>query len=92
MPDPRAWKGYDIRIAPFIAASLMIAGIGIAAPAEARPHGYHSHHRGWAYDRGYRPRPYYARAHRGYARGFYGPNRRCFTEWRHHRRVTICRY
>ncbi|OYY68875.1 hypothetical protein [Sphingomonas sp. 28-63-12] len=89
-----------MKIAPFIAAGLLIAGLGISAEASAEPYhgraGYHEHHRGPVYVRpGYRVgyRDGYREDHRWRAPRYYGGyhGRRCFTEWRHHRRVTICR-
>lgn len=81
-----------MKIASFIAAGLLMAGIGVSAEANAAPRhdrvvyvshdrGYYGHHRG--YDRRYgwdRPRYYGGRHYR-----------RCNTFWRHHRRVTVCR-
>ncbi|MET0307531.1 MAG: hypothetical protein ABW023_02390 [Sphingomonas sp.] len=80
------------------AAGIAFATVAAAAPADAQRyrgdryeqrHDRHDrwdrgHHRGW--DRGY---------HRGWDRGrsYYRGryHRNCWTEWRHHRRVTVCR-
>ena len=85
-----------MKIAPFIAAGLMLAGIGVSTEANAQSRHervvYVEHDRGYGYGHrgGYRD---------GYGHGWRRPayyyggrhHRRCFTEWRHHRRVTICR-
>lgn len=69
------------------AAGLFVASLGIATSADAQPHRgdrYHQadrhHGPGWNRDRG---------RGRGHAYG-YG-HRRCWTEWRHHRRIRVCR-
>lgn len=70
----------------FAAAGLVIAAMGVSGSADARPHdgwrgdrgGWHGNHRGWNNDRRYRGRGY-------------GYGRRCWTEWRHHRRIRVCR-
>jgi len=64
------------------AAGLALAAAGAGTAADAQRYDHHdrgSHYRG--HDRG---------RHGHYAgRGFRGP--RCHTEWRHHRRVRVCR-
>jgi len=79
------------------AAGIAVASIAAAAPADAQRYDGNryeqrhdrqdrwdrGHHRGW--DRGH---------HRGWDRRYYNRGRHhrsCWTEWRHHRRVTICR-
>lgn len=88
-----------------IAAGLAFAtlGLGAAAPAEAQrsDRGYSEQHRddrdhrGDRYDRGDRRDRGYRhddRRWRGRDDRRHGWNdRRCRTEWRHHRRVRICR-
>jgi hypothetical protein len=79
---------------------LFVAALGLGTAAEARPDGprwdngrhygrqydrghHYGHDRGYGYDRGnYRRGPRY---------GFNGPRHRCWTEWRHHHRVRVCR-
>ena len=84
------------------ALGLMVAGLGVSTSASAQYYGgrgdtydhrddrrydrrddwrdgrrdWRGDHRGYGYDRG-----------RRYG---WGNNRRCHTEWRHHRRVTVC--
>ena len=83
-----------MKIIHLIAAGLMVAGIGVSTEASAQ--GY----RGDRYDhRGDRrdDRRDYRDHHRGYDRHRgYGWNNnryrvRCHIEWRHHRRVRVCR-
>ncbi|RZM02412.1 MAG: hypothetical protein EOP68_21130 [Sphingomonas sp.] len=75
------------------ALGLVIATVGAGSAADAQPDrrdGYHrdgqdrryndnGRHRGWNNDRG-----------RGRGHGW-NNQRRCWTEWRHHRRVRVCR-
>ena len=72
--------------AMFAAAGLVIAAMGVSTAADARPHdgwrdgrGWHDNgrHRGWENRRG------------GYRNHYRG--RRCWTEYRHHRRIRVCR-
>ncbi|MEG3164295.1 hypothetical protein U1701_06785 [Sphingomonas sp. PB2P19] len=80
-----------MKFTQLIAAGLAVAtlSIGVAAPAEAQRYdrGYSQDHRGNDHhdrrdDRRFRGRGY--DRHHGYSQ-------RCRTEWRHHRRVQICR-
>ena len=74
-----------MKITHLIAAGLMIAGLGVTSTA-ASAQGRHDDRR------------YEQRDHRG-DHGWRGHNRdrrwnnhrRCRTEWRHHRRMTVCR-
>jgi len=74
------------------AAGLFVASLGVATSADAQPyrgdrhqqvdrhHGDRHRGPGWNNDHG---------RGRGHA---YGHNRRrCWTEWRHHRRIRVCR-
>ncbi|MEG3175688.1 hypothetical protein U1872_05565 [Sphingomonas sp. RB3P16] len=80
-----------MKLTHLIAAGLMIAGIGVSSTA-ASAQGRHDDRRyeqrdhrgdrGWHGDRRYNDRG----RHRGW-----NNHRRCRTEWRHHRRMTICR-
>lgn len=84
-----------MKLTHLIAAGLMIAGLGVSSTAATAQdyrgdRGYD--HRG---DRGYDHRGDRGdRNWRNHGRGR-GPgwnnHRRCYTEWRHHRRVTVCR-
>ncbi|WP_231639303.1 hypothetical protein [Sphingomonas profundi] len=81
----------NIRIA-LAAAGLVLASLGATTGAEARPHrddGYHrdhGRHHGWDRGRrGWNDRRY------GHHAGYYRPARHCWTEWRHHHRVRVCR-
>ncbi|MDO7842822.1 hypothetical protein [Sphingomonas immobilis] len=80
------------------ALGLMVAGLGISTSASAQYYGgrgYNYDHRDdRRYDR-YDRRDWRdgRRGYYGYDRGRrygWGNNRRCHTEWRHHRRVTVC--
>ncbi|GHH20777.1 hypothetical protein GCM10008023_29070 [Sphingomonas glacialis] len=83
-----------MKITHLIAAGLMIAGIGVSTTAASaqghrddrryeqrgdRGFGHHGDRgdRNWRGDRG---------RHNGW-----NTHRRCRTEWRHHRRMTVCR-
>lgn len=73
-----------------LALAMAVTGIGMTATAEAHPRDHHrwehrdrDHHRYRDYRRYDRPRHW---SNRGYR-----DHRRCWTEWRHHRRVRVCR-
>ncbi|MES2291113.1 MAG: hypothetical protein V4530_15400 [Pseudomonadota bacterium] len=80
-------------------AALMLASVGISSAASARDYGYGRDDRGYSQrhdDRGYRDsrryddRRYYG--HRNDRRwNGWRNDRRCWTEWRYHHRVRICR-
>ena len=80
-----------MKFTKLLAAGLALAtlGMGVVAPAEAQrgpgPDRHYSQndHRGRHDDRRYRGR--------GNDRRNWNNNRRCRTEWRHNRRVQICR-
>lgn len=74
-----------MKITHFIAAGLMIAGLGVSTAASAQDY------RGDRYDRRDDRRDYRG-DHRGYGNRGYGYNnrRRCHTEYRHRRPVTVC--
>lgn len=73
------------------AAGLFIAALGLGGAADARHYdardgrhyGWNDHHRGRGY---YGPRGY--DRPRGYA---YRHHPCCWTEWRHHHRIRVCR-
>lgn len=72
-----------MKITHLLAAATMIAGLGMSTAASAQDyrHDNRYEHRG---DR---------REYRGNDHGHYGWNhhpRRCHSEFRHHRRVTVC--
>lgn len=80
------------------AAALMLASLGAGTAASARDHGYDNrgHYsqrhddRGYRGHRGYDNRRYYGhRQDRRWSNGRH--DRRCWTEWRHHRQVRVCR-
>ena len=80
------------------AAGLFIAALGVGGTAEARPHDggrYSQDHRGgdhrWDRGRGNHRGDY--RGNRGRGRAYaYGRGRpRCWTEYRRHRAVRVCR-
>lgn len=76
-----------MKITHLIAAGLMVAGLGVSTAASAQDYrGDRYEHRGDRRD--------YRNDHRGYGdrgrgRGWNNA-RRCHTEYRHHRRVTVC--
>lgn len=76
-----------MKLTHLIAAGLMVAGLGVSTAASAQDYrgdGPRYDHR--YDDRGDR-RDWRDRGH------YYGGDRhrpRCHTEWRHHRRVTVC--
>lgn len=74
-----------MKITHLIAAATMIAGLGVATAADAQGYRDYRHDRHERrYDRGYH-------GYHGYDRGRgYGERSRCHTEYRHHRRVTVC--
>ena len=84
-----------MKITHLIAAGLMVAGLGVTSTAASA-----QDYRG---DRGYDHRDdrrydhrddrrYDRRDYRDHGRhyGWNNHQRRCHTEWRHHRRVTVC--
>lgn len=82
------------------AAGLMAATLGVGTTASASAQSWHGDRHGWhdRYDRGHHWRGDRWRGerwHRGYgwrARyGWHGGYRRCWTEWRYHYRVRVCR-
>jgi hypothetical protein len=91
----------------FATAALMLASLGISTAASAQWNGNdrqyehredkyrnHDNKNGRYYgDRGYRDRRHYDRRDdRRWRNGNRWRNdRRCWTEWRHHRQVRICR-
>jgi hypothetical protein len=66
------------------AAGLVIASLGVSTAADAQYRGDRDGRPGWNHGRG---------DHRGDRRGWRGDrhHQRCWTEWRHHHRVRICR-
>ena len=75
------------------AAGLVVASLGVATVADAKDHG-----RGHEYreDRGHDDRGYDRRHDRHDNGNHYGwrngrGHHRCYTEWRHHHRVRVCR-
>jgi hypothetical protein len=80
----------------FAAAGLMVAAIGTSAPAEAQYRGDYSRHYDRHDDRG-RHHVSDRGRHRGWnqgrprARHGHGYRQRCWTEWRRHHRVRVCR-
>ncbi len=81
-----------MKLTHLIAAGLMVAGLGVSSTAATAQdyrgdRGYD--HRG---DRGYDHRGDRGWHDRGRGHGYgWNNHRRCYTEWRHHRRVQICR-
>ena len=73
----------------FVAAGLAIAAMGVGTTADASPR----HDARWEGQRdGHRPnRGWDRRDHRGWNRGGWHQARHCWIEWRHHRRVRVCR-
>ena len=77
----------------FAATGLVVAAMTASTSAEAqswhgdRGHGWHGD-RGWHGRGGYWHRPYWHRA-RYYGYGWRHPH--CWTEWRWHHRVRVCR-
>ena len=70
------------------AAGLFIATLGVGSAADARPH------RDVRWHDGYRDHGRHDYRHHGYYRGrgyAYRAHPRCWTEWRHHHRVRVCR-
>ena len=89
-----------MRIIKALAAAglaLSATAMGTAAQAHDYDHGRYDHGRDYRdarYDRGDRYDRYdYDRGrHYGWNRGYgFRDHRHCWTEWRYHRRVTICR-
>jgi hypothetical protein len=79
------------------AAGLFVASLGVATSADAQPYRGDRHHqvdrdRGDRYEgnRHRGDRWNHDRRGRGYAYG-HNNHRRCWTEWRHHRRIRVCR-
>ncbi len=66
-----------------VAAGLALSAMTMSAGVAQAQHRYHHGH-GW-HDRG----RHYGWNRRAY--GWRGHHRRCWVEWRYHRRVTICR-
>jgi len=66
-----------------LAAAALAGVMAVSGPAQA-----HDRHEGWRNDRGH---------HYGWDNGRHGRkhwkrhHQRCWTEWRHHRRVRVCR-
>lgn len=90
-----------MKIPHLIAAGLLVAGIGVSTEANAAPRRdrvvYIDHDRGYGYGNGYGygyrygdrfDRRHAWRGRHGY-RGYHA--RHCWTEWRRHRRFTVCR-
>jgi len=84
----------------FAATGLMVAAITASSSADAQQwrggHGarHHGYDRGWDHgrDRGWHDRGYWHGSRWRGARYGYGWHRpRCWTEWRWHHRVRICR-
>lgn len=74
-----------MKITHLIAAGLMVAGLGVSTAASAQDYrGDRYEHRGDRRD--YRD-DHRGRDNRGYG---YNRHRRCHTEYRNHRRVTVC--
>ena len=76
------------------ALGLAVAVVPLGAAAEARP--YRGDHRAWNYDRGWDHGRGWHDGRRygpGWGRGHaYGRiHHRCWTEWRYHHRVRVCR-
>ena len=80
-----------MKITHLIAAGLMIAGLGVTSTAasaqEYRGDRGYDHRGDRRYDRGD-----YRRDYRNHGRhyGWNNHQRHCRTDWRHHRRVTVC--
>ena len=73
------------------ALGLMVAGLGVSTAASAQNHdnrGYSSHHRDDRRHDWRDGRRGYTAHYRGHRNGW--GHRACRTEWRHHRRVTVC--
>ena len=92
-----------MKITHLIAAGLMVAGLGVSSTAASAQdyrgdRGYdqrYDRHDDRRDDRGYDRRDdrgYDRRDYREHGRhyGWNGHQRRCTTQWRHHRRVTVC--
>ena len=80
-----------MKLTTLLAAGLMAATVGAPGVASAQVYGGHGH-----YDRDYREyrgdrHDRYDRRDYGYRHGGYRHGPRCWTEWRHHHRVRICR-
>jgi hypothetical protein len=75
-------KGQDMKLTHLIAAGLMVAGLGISTTAASAQDYRHDDRRGDHRGPDWRD---HGRDHR------WNNHRRCHTEWRHHRRVTVCR-
>jgi hypothetical protein len=81
-----------------MAAGIAVSSFAATAPAQAQRHGHHvfnegAQRHGW--NRGYHYRGHYG-GYRGHYRNYrnyyhHRSYRRCWTEWHHHRRVTVCR-
>jgi hypothetical protein len=80
-----------MRIIKALAAAglaLSAVAMGSAAQAQDYDHGRYDHRRDYRGDRYDHDRG----RHNGWNRGYgFRDHRHCWTEWRHHRRVTICR-
>jgi hypothetical protein len=81
-----------------MALAMAASGLSVAASAEAHPdrHRYERRwdHRDYRDHRRYERRPDYRRYDRPRYRSawrYRDNHRRCWTEWRHHQRVRICR-
>ena len=76
------------------AAGLFVAALGVGGAAEARPYQHVRHydgHRDHRWEHGRHDRGHY-RGYRGRGRAYAYRNRpRCWTEWRRHRAVRVCR-
>ena len=79
------------------AAGLFITSLGFSGAAEARPYNDSRYHDGYRDHRNHRVDRH--RGDRGHYRGNRGRGRayayrvhpRCWTEWRHHRAIRVCR-
>lgn len=74
-----------------LALAMVASSIGVVATAEAHPRGDRHRYEQRHYDRHYRDHRRYERPRHWSDRRYRGNHRRCWTEWRHHRKVRVCR-